>query len=112
MDFSQLIFKNLDDKYQILVLFIDYSKAFDLLEHKVIIESLQQIGIGGKVLDWFASYLKRKFCLKLWGKVGSARGATGVPQGSVLGPLLYLIYTNSINSIISSNSPYSHVFLC
>ena len=108
LNFSQLIFRCLDSKKQVLTLFIDYSKAFDVLDNEILIEKLASFGINGKLQKWFENYLNRDYVVRLWNTCSGRRVATGVPQGSILGPTLFLIYTNSLNSIIAD--PNTQIF--
>ena len=87
-----------------LILF-DYSKAFDKVCHKILLDKLKSIGIDGKLLNWIASFLEgRKMQVAVKGQLSNCRPVeSGVPQGSVLGPLLFLIYINHIGSNLSSS---------
>ena len=67
------------------------------------INELERMGIRGPLLHLFKDYLNRDFRVKLWEKVSLRKPATGVPQGSILGPMLFLIYSNSIHNLIRGN---------
>lgn len=76
------------------VLFLDLKKAFDTVNHRILISKLEMYGIRGYTLTWFKSYLsKRKKICAINGKLSDAREIDGgVPQGSNLDPILFLLY--------------------
>ena len=81
-----------------LSVFMDLSTAFDTLDHRILLKKLNFYGIGGTALAWFSSYLiGRQQYVELEGaSSGLVPLSTGVPQGFILGPLLFLIYMNDI----------------
>ena len=96
----------LDNVECVLGLFLDFSKAFDTVNHDILLTKLEYLGMRGILLDWFKSYLadRRQYVIYNDIKSSCKTITCGVPQGSILGPLLFLLHINDLASV-------SHVIL-
>ena len=98
---------NIDRGYVNAVVFLDLKTAFDTVDHEILLTKMNRCGIQSKTLDWFKSYLTNRTqrcsvngCLSDFTTL-----KCGVPQGTILGPLLFLIYINDLPDCLSFSTP-------
>ena len=107
------ILMSLDKQECVLLILLDLSAAFDTIDHQVLLERLQEVlGLNGKALAWIKSYLSERTQVVTTGKAFSEILCLlfGVPQGSVLGPLLFIIYTSPLGKILEKHGARYHLY--
>ena len=100
IDFTDQVLENMDKGCVTGTVFLDLRKAFDTVDHLLLINKLKSLGVAGKSLEWFRSSLtggvKKTMCVNALS--ASAKVTMGVPQGSILRPLLFLVYIDGVQS--------------
>ena len=96
----------LDDGKQVYIIYMDMSKVFAKVNHSCLLQKFHEFGFGGSLLQWFSSYLMGRYQrVTVLGETSDTLPvSSGIPQGSILGPMLFLIYVNNLpDSVLTSH---------
>ena len=94
-----MVLNGIEGNGAIVVIYLDFCKAFDKVDHQTVLRKLHSLGISGNLLQWIGAFLiGRKHTVLVDGELSDVEEVkSGVPQGSVLGPLLFLVMISDID---------------
>eukprot|EP00745_Piridium_sociabile_P030076 TRINITY_DN49785_c0_g2_i5.p1 TRINITY_DN49785_c0_g2~~TRINITY_DN49785_c0_g2_i5.p1 ORF type:complete len:167 (+),score=21.68 TRINITY_DN49785_c0_g2_i5:150-650(+) len=93
----------LDERNPVDVLYLDFRKAFDSVPHQRLLKKMEAYGIVGPILNWVRDFLtEREQKVRVGNETSSAKVRSGIPQGSILGPVLFTIYINDLHDCVKS----------
>ena len=107
LNITETWYKNIDERKLNVSVFLDLKKAFDTVDHDILLSKLSALGVIETTHCWFTSYLRNReqFC-RVDGQNSSTKSVNcGIPQGSCLGPLLFIIYVNDFERCLQGASP-------
>lgn len=110
LNITDNIIRALDKKLAVIMIALDYSKAFDVIDHDLLVAKLKFYGCNDVVLSFFKSYLwNRSQRVRIDGNYSVPdKIISGVPQGSILGPLLFLLYTSDLSHVVEWSEVYQY----
>ena len=106
LEITDEIYQGMEENKIISIMALDQTSTFDCISHELLLEKLQRYRIGVEARNWIKDYLQNKTQYVIIGAAQSKMVPvhSGVPQGSIIGPLLYAIYTNELTNVVKSQS--------